>query len=126
MTERTYGALLAEATGELRRGEPVILDATFGQARWREAAAAVAADCNVACDFLLCEASAAVVAARIETRSEEVGVVSEGTWEVYLSQREAFESVAAIDGTRLQRIDTSGALRESVAAALAGLEVAAD
>ena len=126
MTERTYAALLAEAQAELGRGEPVILDATFGRARWREAAAELAADCGVSCDFLLCEAPAAVVAARIEGRGEEVGAVSEGTWEVYLSQREAFETVAAIDGTGLQRIDTGGSLRESVAAALVGLGVAAD
>ena len=120
-TARTYAHLLAEAATTLASGHPVILDASFSDPGQREAAASLAQRLGVRCDLLVAEAAAAVVRERLGRRAGDASAVSEGSWEIYRKQRPAFERVELPAPTRVQRIDTGGALAGSVAAALAAL-----
>jgi uncharacterized protein len=68
ITEATYTGLLERAREQLERGQSVILDATFADSRWRQAAQDLAAD--AACDLAVVEAVAplATAAARASAR----------------------------------------------------------
>jgi aminoglycoside phosphotransferase family enzyme/predicted kinase len=120
-TARTYTALFEEAGVSLGRGESVVLDATFSDPAQRAAAAVLGGRHGVALDFLVCDAAEDVVRERLRARAEDAAAVSEGTWEVYLSQRDRFAGIVSSGSARLQRIDTGGALQQSVPAALAAL-----
>jgi len=67
-TDTTYAELLRRAEVGLRRGEVVVLDATWASAHHREAAAAVAASCTADLACLRCEAPDEVVRVRVAER----------------------------------------------------------
>ena len=118
---RTYETLLREAEATLGRGHSVILDATFTAPAQRDAIVALAARLAVSLDFLLCEAAEGVVRERLRARAADASAVSEGTWEVYLSQRDQFVGITLPTPARLHRIDAGAPLAQSVPAALNAL-----
>jgi uncharacterized protein len=67
-TERTYAALLRRAHELLERGESVVLDASWTQARHRGAARVLAAATHSGQLELRCEASAVTIATRLARR----------------------------------------------------------
>lgn len=71
-TGRTYRALLDEARGLLGAGRSVVLDATFSDPRWQQAATAAARDRAADLVVLACACPAAVVADRL-TRRQATG-----------------------------------------------------
>ncbi len=71
-TARTYDELLARAATLLRRGEPVILDASWVRARDRSSAREVAVRTHSALVELRCDAAPEVTAARLRKRPHEV------------------------------------------------------
>lgn len=67
-TEATYTELLDRARRLLEMGEPVVLDASWTDRRWRDAAAGVAREASSPLVELRCDAPADVAAARIAAR----------------------------------------------------------
>ena len=68
-TDRTYGELLRRAESLLALGESVVLDASWSDQRWRDAAIAVAERAHADFVALRCVASPEVVADRLRSRS---------------------------------------------------------
>lgn len=79
VTAEVYAALLERAGRALEMGEAVVLDASWSDGRWREAAAAVAQ--RTASDLveLRCEAPAEFAAARMAERRRRGGDPSDAT-----------------------------------------------
>jgi aminoglycoside phosphotransferase family enzyme/predicted kinase len=67
-TDRTYAELLTRAEALLRRGETVVLDASWNAVRHRRAAAGVAADTHSPLIALRCEVAPDVAAGRLRDR----------------------------------------------------------
>jgi predicted kinase len=68
-TVDTYGELLARAEVALAMGETVVLDASWGEERWRELARAVATRTHADLTEVRCEVGADIAAERIRSRA---------------------------------------------------------
>jgi aminoglycoside phosphotransferase family enzyme/predicted kinase len=77
-TERTYTDLLARAEKLLQRGESVVLDASWIQARHRELARDVAARTRSTLVALRCETDPEVAATRLRQRAHSLSDADEG------------------------------------------------
>jgi predicted kinase len=88
LTHRTYARLLALARIALHAGFPVVLDAAFLRRDERAAALALAQELELPFFILACEAPAAVLRARLRSRS---GDASEADETVLDRLREAAE-----------------------------------
>lgn len=82
VTEETYAELLRRAEKLLRHGEPVVLDATWTDRRWRTRAAQVAASTASDLVELECHAPPELAARRIESRRADGVDASDATVEV--------------------------------------------
>ena len=92
MTEKTYTAMMAEAEQALLMWHSVVIDATFLRRADREKASDLARCVNAEFVILDCRLPEEGLKRRLERRLTETAV-SDGTWEVYLSQRSRFEPV---------------------------------
>ena len=112
-TTHTYATVLDRAESLLAVGESVVLDATWHDARWRAAAADVAATGTADLIELECAAPTEVAACRITTRLAAGTDVSDATPDVATALAEAWAPwpTAAV-------IDTGRSLQESLARAL--------
>ena len=81
-THATYAGLLARARVLVERGQSVVLDATWGDARHRSAAAALATETRSDLVELRCDAPLDACAARIERRAAHGRDASDATIEV--------------------------------------------
>jgi aminoglycoside phosphotransferase family enzyme/predicted kinase len=77
-TERTYAELLSRARRLLDRGEKVVMDASWSQAMYRDAARAVATGTHSGLVELRCEAAPEVAAARLRGRAHGASDADEG------------------------------------------------
>ena len=84
VTDSTYAQLLDEARSCLERGLSVVLDATFRDPLWRARARAVAVATVADLDEVRCTAPPDVVAARVASRTRQVGNISDATSTVAL------------------------------------------
>ncbi|HWC12775.1 MAG TPA: AAA family ATPase [Acidimicrobiales bacterium] len=116
VTEGTYTELLARARVLLGLGHSVVLDATWAEPRWRQAAARLAGEASAELAELRCTAPADVAAERVRRRRAQAADPSDATEEVarVLAGRAAPWPTAA-------DVDTSGDPDSAVAAALATL-----
>lgn len=74
-----YRALLDRADTLLARGEPVVLDASWVEEDWREAAAATARAAAAPCVAIRCDAPTAVARERLERRARKGTSASDAT-----------------------------------------------
>jgi aminoglycoside phosphotransferase family enzyme/predicted kinase len=81
-TAETYAKLLAEAQSLLIRGYSVILDASWTQRCWREAAAQLAGKTGALLVPLRCQTARPVAAARLRARAARGGDPSDATEEI--------------------------------------------
>ncbi|MEN8613790.1 AAA family ATPase [Dehalogenimonas sp. THU2] len=95
MTEKTYSAMLAWAEPALQMRESVILDATFLKRSGRESALDLARRHNAEALIIECRLDEEELKTRLEKRLSE-HTVSDGRWEVYLSQKPGFEPVTEV------------------------------
>ncbi len=112
-TDATYETLIDRARLLVGKGEPVILDASWSSARWREVARATADACFA--DFLefRCDARSEVTRSRLAARAATGFDASDATSAI--AQRMA----GAVDSwPTAARIDTSGTQASAVAQAL--------
>jgi predicted kinase len=118
ITERTYAALVDEAGSWLRRGKPVVLDASFLKRDHREAALRLAFEHDAAFLALECEANEATIIDRLSDRQGAERVVSDGRWEIYRSQQENRDPVDELPTGTHVTLDTTAPLQSLVDEAL--------
>lgn len=115
LTEKTYQAMLEQARNQLADGRSIVLDATFLDPAWREAARDVAAAAGG--DVLLIETLAPreVVRARLVRRAAEGGDPSEAHLEVYDGMRARFgDAMQPVEGVRQITVDAERPLGRSL------------
>ena len=106
-TDRTYGALLEEASAELARGNSIILDATWSKAWYRALARGVAAERDALLAIVECTAPDEVLMRRLSRTGR---LVTDGRVELLDEVRADYEAPTDDDAERVLRIDTSGNL----------------
>lgn len=95
LTARTYQELLDRGRVALTAGRSAVLDATFLDPSWREAARDMAAELGVDLLLIECQAPPAVVEERLARRSGLMADPSEADWAVYQEQRRRYGDVLA-------------------------------
>lgn len=90
---RVYARLLNLAQERLKRGASVALDATFSEARWRLAAAELAADLRVGLIFVHCTCAVETIRLRLAAREDTCGASDARLFHLddMLGSYEAFE-----------------------------------
>ena len=112
-TAETYTELLARARLLLERGESVLLDATWRDARQREAAGVIASSTSSELVEIRCDASLSVREARVGRRAQLRSDASDATVEI------ARELAGRADPWPTAiAIDTAGGIDQALAAAL--------
>jgi hypothetical protein len=91
-TAATYDALLARAEQLLRRGESVIVDASFSKVRWRTAAAQTAAGAWADLTALRCVLPPRLAAARLAERAAAGGTASDANSAIATDMARQFDS----------------------------------
>ncbi len=116
VTKRTYEALIDDARSWLRRGKPVILDATFLLHSQRRLALLLASESSAAFLAIECDADEQTVWERLSERQGDKRVVSDGRWEIYKTQQERREPVDELPPGTHAVVDTALPLQEQIAA----------
>lgn len=111
--ESTYWQLVARADLLLSAGNGAIVDATCRRRRDRESLRSVAEKHGAHLLFVVVESPEDIVRKRLEERTARGTSISDGSWQVYLKQREEFEPVLAAERERLT-VDTSAPLHDTV------------
>jgi predicted kinase len=114
--EETYRELLGRAQVALGLGEPVVLDASWMDCRWRQAAGSIADATTAELVEVRCTAPAPIAAARLTRRARVGGDASDAGPEV----ARAMAAEAEQWPTALE-VDTSGSLEDSLARVLSYL-----
>ena len=103
-TDRTYGALLEEASTELARGNSIILDASWSRAWYRALAKDIAAQREALFAIVECFAPDDVLRRRLSRPNRSI---TDGRIELLDDQRAAYEAPSDDDAEQVLRIDTS-------------------
>ena len=105
MSQRTYGLLRRSAMWWLRRGQSVILDATYGKPSERSVLRHAARRCGARLLVIVCRADEAVLEARLAARVDDQGAASDARLELWPALRAAF--VEPIELSEAVTVDTS-------------------
>ena len=105
-SRRTYRALLDLAETELRRGDSVVLDASYQHRRDRQDVRNLAAALGCRVYFILCQCPETELQRRMAAREKDPTSVSDGRWEIYLQQKKRFEPPDELTAAELIPIDT--------------------
>lgn len=90
-SRRTYDALLHLAAEELRQGRSVVLDASYHRRAERHVLVDFCTSHGYAYHLIYCRVSEEETRRRLALRAQDPHAVSDGTWEIYLKQKEVFE-----------------------------------
>jgi len=112
LSRKTYDKIFSGAGDILVEGGSVVLDASFIKAEERLKAKRVAEEAGADFFIIECTLDEANIKKRLERRLKE-GSVSDGRWEIYRPQKEAFEAVEA-SPQKHAIIDTSRPLAENI------------
>ncbi|MGB9616343.1 MAG: AAA family ATPase [Desulfomonilaceae bacterium] len=102
-TELIYQTMFQEAEQHLKRGDSIILDASFLKRSHRRQAAEIAQRCGAIFLIIQCAAPIEVVQQRLEKRMREKTDPSDGRWEIYLRQQEVFDAIQESELPYLRR-----------------------
>jgi uncharacterized protein len=105
MRQRVYARMLALAQEELKKGHPVILDATFSRTKWREEARQLAMDLDANIIYVECVCRLATIRERLEQREQRQSI-SDARLQHLDAMVKAFEPLSEIPGEMLIRLDT--------------------
>jgi predicted kinase len=105
MRQRVYARMLALAQELLKKGQSVILDATFSRTKWREEAMQLATDLDSNVVFLECVCSLKTIKGRLEQREQEQSI-SDARLSHLHEMVESFEALREIPVEMLVRLDT--------------------
>jgi hypothetical protein len=92
MTRRTYAALRRQARLWLRRGQSVVVDATFGHVAERDAIRRVAARSGARLCVLVCQADEATIRRRLAAREAEILDASDARLDIWPALRAAYSA----------------------------------
>jgi uncharacterized protein len=92
-TERTYEALFSAAEKSLAQGRSVILDASFMSYEHRRRARELARHAKVLFRLIECAAPEEVIRERLKARLEQKDEPSDARWEIFDSQKAAFQPI---------------------------------
>ena len=107
MSEKTYWKMRQEAEQLLKKGQSVILDASYSQESERLPLVHLAGRTGARLHFIECRVPLAVIRRRLNRRSQEKAAVSDGRWEIFKQQRLAFDPVSGPDRDHLITIRTT-------------------
>lgn len=106
-SRRTYQALLDLAVADIRAGRPgAVLDGSYHRQAEREQVRRLAAELEIPCAFILCQCGDEEVKRRLAERALDPQAVSDGRWEIYLTQKEKFEAPAEVPAADLVIMNT--------------------
>jgi hypothetical protein len=96
ITRKTYDRALELALEKLAEGKSVIIDASYKSRADRQEALAEAE--RLKADFFVieCICPEDIIKERLDLRMSDKGEASDGRWEIYLTQKEAFERITEI------------------------------
>ena len=112
-SRKTYDKMFSEAKGILSDGGSVILDASFIRAEERLKAKQLAEETNVKFLIIECILDEEIIKQRLAQRLEKDSA-SDGRWEIYQSQKKAFEPVVEVPPQKRVIIDTSKPVEENI------------
>ena len=118
-SERTYAECLCRAEKLLFEGKRVIVDASFGEEKRRQAFLNAAARLAVPVVFMVCQADPEVTRRRMQGRR---GDASDADWSVYRKATERWEEIGPATRGVLCEVPTSGTRDQALARALALLD----
>jgi hypothetical protein len=110
ITEKTYEEMIKRAKDTLRKGQNVILDATYRKKKKRVKLKNEIAKIGIKAIFIETICKEEEIKKRLEKRKEEK-TISDGRWEIYVKQKKDFEHLSENEGVI---IDTSGLLKENI------------
>jgi hypothetical protein len=88
--DRTYKKVIDKGASHLKKGENIVLDATFQKIKYREMAQQTAEENHADFIQIECICPDNIVKKRLEQRLQKK-TVSDGRWEIYLNQKETYE-----------------------------------
>jgi aminoglycoside phosphotransferase family enzyme/predicted kinase len=112
-SRRTYDKMFSGAGDILGEGGSVVLDASFIRAEERLKAKRLAEEAGADFYIIECQLDEANIKKRLERRLKE-GSVSDGRWEIYRPQKEAFAPVKEATPPKHVIVDTSQPLAENI------------
>ena len=119
MTRRTYAALVRRAGRWLRRGRPVVLDATYGSPEQRAAVRRLASRTGAHLVVFVCRAKDSVLRRRLAAREIDGAGVSDARVELWPELRAAF--IEPTELPEVASVSTAGPPGTAVAQAMAVL-----
>lgn len=93
ISRRTYAEALDRAEGILKKGKPVIIDASYKRRGERLKAKSTAERLHVDFYVIECLCPEDVLKDRLEKRLSEAGEASDGRWEIYQAQKEDYDAI---------------------------------
>lgn len=93
-TEKTYQEMLARAAADFAAGKRmVVLDGSYSRRVYRDQVRDMAQCVGAKCLFIWCICSDEEVKKRLDKRLRDPQAVSDGRWEIYLHQKQVFETM---------------------------------
>ncbi len=108
----TYDELLRLAGSQLGQGHPVILDASYNNKEERHRLVDFCVSKGFSYLYILCTIPQQETRRRLDLRAQDPKAVSDGTWDIYLQQKEAFEYPEELEPSHLLEIATDKPLNE--------------
>ncbi|MGH7826864.1 MAG: AAA family ATPase, partial [Candidatus Binatia bacterium] len=118
MTEETYLEMTREAEEQVLTGGGAILDATFSRRANRERVLGLAKKHGVPLAVIHCSASDETTRKRLAQRAEEGKDISDGRWEIYGRQKEAYEPMEEIPAESRLELNTEADVEQLAGVAL--------
>ncbi|MEX0806939.1 MAG: AAA family ATPase [Candidatus Binatia bacterium] len=107
MTRKTYARMAALAEEHIRSGAGAILDATFSRKENRQGVLRLAERFNVPLVAVHCFASDQTTRERLDRRAQEGKDISDGRWEIYQRQKDAYEPIEEIPAASRLELNTA-------------------
>ena len=112
-TEKTYQKMLERANRDLLQGaDGVVLDGSYSRRDDRRKVLDLAISTGVDVLFILCTCSDKEVKRRLELRARDPEAVSDGRWEIFVRQKETFESPDELEPAQLLQLNTEAAPKQ--------------
>ena len=112
-TNITYDVMLKLAEKNLKRGNSVILDATFNKVKHREKARKISTDYAADCIIIQCSLDEKLIKERLKKRENEDNDVSDANWQIYLNQKNNFEPLSYLEKEMTLTVDTHNEITEN-------------
>ena len=110
-TAKTYEAMLDCARQDFVHGyDIVVLDGSYSKQRDRNQVKRLTEEVGAGVVFIFCTCSDGEVRRRLELRAKDTEAVSDGSWEVYLHQKNNFEIPDASEEYQCFRLNTEEAI----------------